>query len=39
MHLLLAYPPKVIVSALVKGLKGVSSRRLCKDRPDLASRY
>jgi putative transposase len=38
-HLLLEYPPKVAVSVLVNSLKGVSSRRLRKDRPDLAARY
>jgi len=38
-YLLLEYPPKVAVSALVNSLKGVSSRRLRKDRPDLAVRY
>lgn len=38
-HLLVNYPPKVAVSALVNSLKGVSSRLLRKERPDLASRY
>jgi putative transposase len=38
-HLLIEYPPKVAVSHLVNSLKGVSSRRLRKDRPDLAQRY
>jgi putative transposase len=38
-HLLLEYPPKVAVSALVNSLKGVSSRLLRRDRPDLATRY
>lgn len=38
-HLLVEYPPKVAVSALVNSLKGVSSRRLRKDRPDLAACY
>jgi len=38
-HLLVEYPPKVAVSALVNSLKGVSSRLLRKDRPDLARRY
>ena len=38
-HLLVHYPPKVAVSALVNSLKGVSSRRLRQDRPDLAGHY
>lgn len=38
-HLLVQYPPKVAVSALVNSLKGVSSRLLRRDRPDLAARY
>ena len=38
-HLLVEYPPKVSVSALVNSLKGVSSRLLRKDRPDMTSRY
>ena len=38
-HLLIEYPPKVSVSALVNSLKGVSSRILRKYRPDLARRY
>lgn len=38
-HLLIEYPPKVAISALVNSLKGVSSRMLRKDRPDLAHRY
>ena len=38
-HLLVEYPPKVSVSALVNSLKGVSSRLLRKDRPDLQNRY
>lgn len=29
-HLLVNYPPKVAVSALVNSLKGVSSRMICK---------
>ena len=39
MHLLVRYPPKVAVSHLVNSLKGVSSRMLRQDRPDLAARY
>jgi len=38
-HLLVEYPPKVAVSALVNSLKGVSSRMLRKERPDLRKRY
>lgn len=38
-HLLLEYPPKTAVSAMVNSLKGVSSRLLRKERPDLAARY
>lgn len=34
-HLLVEYPPKVAVSRLVNSLKGVSSRMLLKERPDL----
>jgi putative transposase len=33
------YPPKVAVSHLVNSLKGVSSRMLRQQRPDLAARY
>lgn len=38
-HLLVEYPPKVSVSALVNALKGTSSRLLRKARPDIANRY
>jgi len=38
-HLLVEYPPKVAVSNLVNSLKGVSSRLLRKERPDLADCY
>lgn len=38
-HLLVNYPPKVAVSALVNSLKGASSRVLRKERPDIAQRY
>ena len=38
-HLLVQYPPKVSISALVNSLKGVSARRLRQDRPDIARRY
>ncbi len=36
-HLLVKYPPKVAVARLVNSLKGVSSRILRRDRPDLAN--
>jgi putative transposase len=38
-HLLVEYPPKVSVSALVNSLKGASSRRLGSERPDMKGRY
>ena len=38
-HLLVEYPPKVPVSALVNSLKGASSRRLRSERPDIAKRF
>lgn len=38
-HLLVEYPPKLAVSVLVNSLKGVSSRLLRKERPDLRNRY
>jgi len=38
-HLLVAYPPKIAVSNLVNTLKGVSSRLLRKERPDIQKRY
>ncbi|WP_267900763.1 IS200/IS605 family transposase [Micromonospora musae] len=38
-HLLVNYPPKVAVARLVNGLKGVSSRRLRQEFPDLARHY
>lgn len=38
-HLLVEYPPKVAIPALVNSLKGVSSRRLRQARPDIARRY
>jgi len=38
-HLLVEYPPKLAVSVLVNSLKGVSSRLLRKERPDLSKRY
>lgn len=39
MHLLVEYPPKVALSHLVNSLKGVSSRRLRQQHPDIAERY
>ncbi|EQD51587.1 transposase IS200-family protein [mine drainage metagenome] len=38
-HLLVEYPPKVAVSNLVNSLKGVSSRMLRKERPNIQKRY
>lgn len=38
-HLLVEYPPKVAVSNLMNSLKGVSSRLLRKERPDIQKRY
>lgn len=38
-HLLVNYPPKVAVSALVNSLKGASSRVLRKERPDIAAKF
>ncbi len=38
-HLLINSPPKLAVSNLVNSLKGVSSRLLRRDRPDIALRY
>ena len=38
-HLLVNYAPKHSVSALVNSLKGVSSRLLRSERPDLVRRY
>ena len=38
-HLLVEYPPKLAVSVLVNSLKGVSSRLLRKEGPDLKKRY
>jgi putative transposase len=38
-HLLVEYPPRLSVSALINALKGTSSRLLRKERPDLADRY
>ena len=38
-HLPVNHPPKVAVSKLVNSLKGVSSRRLQQEFPDLVRRY
>lgn len=38
-HLLFEYPPKIAVSKLVNSLKGVSSRMLRKERPDMQKWY
>jgi putative transposase len=38
-HLLVECPPKVAVSSLVNSLKGVSSRLLRQQRPDIRKRY
>ncbi|WP_368879460.1 IS200/IS605 family transposase [Proteus mirabilis] len=37
-HLLINYSPKLAISNLVNSLKGVSSRLLRRDRPDIAQR-
>lgn len=39
LHLLVHYPPKVAVSALVNSLKGASSRVLRNRYPEIAERY
>ena len=38
-HLLVNFPPKVALSKLVNSLKGVSSRRMRQQFPDLVSHY
>ena len=38
-HLLVEYPPKISISSLVRSLKGVSSRMLRQERPDVAQHY
>jgi putative transposase len=38
-HLLVEYPPTVLLPALVNSLKGVSSRLLRQQRPDIVRRY
>ena len=37
-HLLINYPPKVVVSNLVNSLKGVSSRHLRKEFPEIKNK-
>lgn len=39
MHLLVNFPPKVAVSKLVNSLKGVSSRIMRKEFPELERHY
>jgi putative transposase len=38
-HLLVEYPPTIAISTLVNSLKGVSSRMLRKERPDMQDKY
>ncbi|MFC5826282.1 IS200/IS605 family transposase [Nonomuraea insulae] len=38
-HLLVNFPPKVALSKLVNSLKGVASRRMRQEFPDLAAHY
>ena len=38
-HLLVNFPPKVAISRLVNSLKGVSSRRLRQEFPELRRHY
>jgi putative transposase len=38
-HLLVNFPPKVAISKLVNSLKGVSSRRIRQEFPELARHY
>ncbi len=38
-HLLVNYPPKIAISKLVNSLKGVSSRLLRKEFPQLHNRF
>ncbi|MEW2086327.1 IS200/IS605 family transposase [Streptomyces sp. NPDC005283] len=38
-HLLVNFPPKVALSKLVNSLKGVSSRRMRQEYPDLVRHY
>ena len=38
-HLLIEYPPKLSVSAMVNALKGTPCRSASRDPPDIATRY
>ena len=38
-HMLIHYPPKISLAKLVNSLKGVSSRRLRQNWPELEKRY
>jgi putative transposase len=38
-HLLVNFPPKIALSRLVNSLKGVSSRRMRQEFPELAAHY
>ena len=38
-HLLVEYHPKISISSLVRSMKGVSSRMLRQERPDIAQHY
>ena len=38
LQILVEYPPKLSVSVLVNAFKATSSRMLCRNRPDIASR-
>ncbi|MBF8191876.1 IS200/IS605 family transposase [Nonomuraea sp. K274] len=38
-HLLVGFPPKIALSKLVNSLKGVSSRRMRQEFPELATHY
>jgi putative transposase len=38
-HLLVTFPPKVALSRLVNSMKGVTSRRLRQEFPDLTRHY
>ena len=38
-HILVQYHPKISVSSLVRSMKGVSSRMLRQERPDIATHY
>ncbi|MFC4116984.1 IS200/IS605 family transposase [Nonomuraea zeae] len=39
LHLLVNFPPKITLSKLVNSLKGVSSRRMRQEFPELAAHY